>query len=100
MNFDGSVWNGRLTSVGCVFRDDKGDVLHAGSKRGHGTSPLLTEALALHFACLEASRLGFSNIHLEDNNLNVINVVLIGREAGMWEIDLIVSEIMALFSNF
>ena len=59
----------------------------------------MTEALALQFACLEAARLGFSRVHLEGDCLCVINAVL-GKGVGLWEIDLVVSDIRTLLSNF
>lgn len=82
-NFDGSVLQIKETSVGCIFRGDKGDVLHIGAKRGFGSSPLLTKALV----CSKASMLGFMKIHLEGDNINVINIVL-SKGVGFWEINL------------
>ena len=92
INFDGSVWQDGSTTYGHICRDDKGEVTHVGAKRGMDASPLLTEALALQFACTEASRLGFTHIHLEGDNCIVIDAVQgLGRD--IWEIDIIVADI-------
>ena len=99
INFDGSVLRDSTTSMGFTIRNELGKVIHVGTKRGRDASPLLTEALAMQFACCEASRLGYERIYLEGDNISVINAVLgIGRD--QWEIDIIISDVRVILSSF
>lgn len=99
MNFDGSMKQDLSTSIGCILWDNKGEVLHVAARRGYNSLPLLTEALAMQFACLEVPRLGLNIFFLEGDNLNVINAVL-SLGGSHWGTDLIVEDLRALLSGF
>ena len=76
INFDGSVRGNGQATVGCVFRNHKGEVIHTAAHKDTSTSPLLTEARALRLACAEAVRLKFNNVIFEGDCLTVIKAVL------------------------
>lgn len=66
-------------------------------------SPILTEAVAIRLAVVEALRLGFLFIQVEDDNLCVINnqALRLGHwSLATWQLDLVVFEIRELLSLF
>lgn len=87
------------SAIGCVVRNSAEGVIHLATQNGGVSSPILTEARALRFACVEALRLGFNSIILAGDCLTVINVALsLGQ--GPWEIDLLISDICNNFFQF
>lgn len=78
LNFDGSVRH-NSAAAGVIIRNSNGQPHKACAYNLGSTSSFVAEATALHLGIVLARDMGISNLHIEGDNLLVINAVL-----GTW----------------
>ena len=73
LNFNAYLNTNHSTTSVFVFRDDFGKVLHNGSTLNSATNPLQAKALALLSGVKATKELNYSQLHIEDDCLSLIN---------------------------
>ncbi|KAK9932560.1 hypothetical protein M0R45_019793 [Rubus argutus] len=87
INVDGA-WDASTfkAGIGVVIRNNHGSLLWGSSTFGSFNSSVETEAAALVKGLTEAANLRIRNIHVESDNLEVINALNMKIERGNWRI--------------
>lgn len=100
INFDANVGPGLSRGLCVVIRDAQGKIQMAGTRRIHANwSADISEAEAALYGLTLARRMGYKNIHLEGDALNVI-VALKKKPRGLAHIHLIFDSCMDIMSSF
>ena len=98
LNFDGSVCHDSA-AAGVIIRDSHGQLLTACAYNLGSAKVFVAEATALQKGLLLAIQQGVTSLHIEGDNLLVINAVL-GKCSVPWQIDHLVRDIRAILGSF
>ncbi|CAO2816818.1 unnamed protein product [Amaranthus hypochondriacus] len=100
INFDAYIGHGCRRGLGVVCRDDQGDVLLTGTRLCQANWDVeASEAMAAKYGLEIARRMGYDQIHLEGDALNVISAIS-NRIAGRAPIHLIYDSIISMLDSF
>lgn len=98
LNFDGSR-KSNSASAGIIIRDSNGNVITDATFNLGTTQVYMAEAMALHKGVLEASKLNIKNLHIEGDNLLVINTIK-GIWKTPWNLQYIIEDIKNMLRDF
>jgi len=97
INFDGSLQN-LSAAGGFIMRDWRGAVVMIGTSNYGSTSIMVAEGRALKDGIQAASAAGYNRLHIEGDNLTVIEA-LQGKTSIPWQLTNIIQDIHVMLSQ-
>jgi len=97
INFDGSLQNSSSVG-GFIIRDWRGKVLKIGASNYGDSAIIVAEGRALHDGVQEAIASGYRRLHIERDNVPVIEA-LKGSSSTPWHLKLILQDVQTLLNQ-
>ncbi|XP_056688900.1 uncharacterized protein [Spinacia oleracea] len=98
LNFDGSCKTAS-TAAGFIIRDSNGAPISIHTYNLGITQAFMEEACALHKGLQEAKKLNIKHLHIEGDNMMVINVVK-GTWKTPWKLHFVIQDILEIINSF